>query len=133
MVFCRVPSPEQQGRVRGRRGVPPRETGLTLMPKSKIQITPVASQYRLWNLPSTAKPPFSSRVTLADQRLVSWYSPCMSSRCVEVTSVAKVNKKLLVTRFCIAMRAPGSELLPPNVGSIDKLERPASFCTPPLT
>jgi hypothetical protein len=59
--------------------------------------------------------------------------PCMSSRCVEVTSVAKVNKKSLVTRFCIAIRAPGSELLPPNVGSIDKLERPASFWTPPLT
>src|SRR4029077_4101339 len=57
----------------------------------------------------------------------------MISRCVEVTSVAKVNKKLLVTRFCIAMRAPGSELLPPRVGSIDKLERPASFWTPLLT
>jgi hypothetical protein len=29
-------------------------------------------------------------------------------------------------------RAPGSELLPPSVGSIDKLERPASFWTPLL-
>ena len=28
------------------------------------------------------------------QRLLNWYSPCMISRCVEVTSVAKVNKKL---------------------------------------
>src|ERR1700730_16856226 len=57
----------------------------------------------------------------------------MISRCVEVTSVAKVNKKLLVTRFCIAMRAPGLELLPPKVGSIERLESPASFWTPLLT
>jgi len=34
----------------------------------------------------------------------------MISRCVEVTSVAKVNKKPLVIRFCIATRAPGFEL-----------------------
>ena len=57
----------------------------------------------------------------------------MISRCAEVTSVANVNKKLLVIRFCIATRAPGLELLPPKVGSIDKLESPASFCTPLLT
>jgi hypothetical protein len=75
---------------------------------------------------------FIPRHTGADQCLVNWYSPCMSSRCVEVTSVAKVNKKSLVTRFCIAMRAPGSELLPSNVGSMDKLGRPASFWIPPL-
>src|SRR5215468_11121394 len=92
-----------------------------------------AAQYRLWYFPSTAKPPFSSRVTLADQRLFNLYSPWMISRWVDVTSVAKVNKKSLVIRFCIATRAPGFELLPPNVGSMDRLDSPASFCTPLLT
>ena len=51
----------------------------------------------------------------------------MISRCVEVTSVATVNKKLPVIRFCMATRAPGLESLPPKVGSMDKLESPASF------
>src|SRR5215468_6263573 len=68
-----------------------------------------------------------------DHRLLNLYSPWMISRCVEVTSVAKVNKKLLVILFCIATRAPGLELLPPNVGSMDKLDSPASLCTPLLT
>jgi hypothetical protein len=39
----------------------------------------------------------------------------MISRWVDVTSVAKVNKKLLVIRFCIATRAPGFESLPPQI------------------
>ena len=55
-------------------------------------------------------------------------------RCVEVASMAKVNRKLFLTRFCIAMRAPGSELLPPKVGSIDKLgEASADSCRSGLT
>jgi hypothetical protein len=35
----------------------------------------------------------------------------MISRRVEATSVAKVNKKLLVTGFCIATRAPRVEVI----------------------
>lgn len=41
---------------------------------------------------------------------------------MEVTSVGKLNKKLFVTRFSMAMRPPG--LSRPNMESMDKLERP---------
>jgi len=56
----------------------------------------------------------------------------MSSRCVEVTSVAKVNKKLLVTRFCIAMRA--QDRIVAAQSRVDRQAREtASFWIPPLT
>jgi len=43
------------------------------------------------------------------------------------SNVRSKSKEEIIRLFCMAIRALGSELLPPSVGSIDKLERPASF------
>jgi len=51
--------------------------------------------------------PFSSRVTLADQRLLNWYSPCMISRCAEVTSVANARVLIIET---VVPPTPGPHL-----------------------
>src|SRR5882724_5898112 len=53
----------------------------------------------------------------------------MISRSVDVTSVEKVTKTLLVTLCWMATRAPGLCWELPRTGSIDNWEMPASFST----